>query len=102
MLKRKKKAHVSRRIQLDDASADAYIAGLVDVAAGIRLPELFAKPHKDAIFSVPNRSGIAVTVLRTSDLKEEQVIELMRYRLAQYIEANFVEPNVVYERRLEY
>ena len=102
MLKRKKKAHVSRRIQLDDASADAYIAGLVDVAAGIRLPELFAKPHKDAIFSVPNRGGIGVTVLRTSDLKEEQVVELMRYRLAQYIEANFVEPNVVYERRLEY
>ena len=101
MLKRKK-THVSRRIQLDDATADAYIAGLVDAAAGVRLPELFAKPHPDSIFSVPNRGGIGVTVLRTSDLKEEQVVELMRYRLAQYIEANFVEPNVVYERRLEH
>jgi len=101
VLKRKKK-HVSRRVQLDDATADAYIAGLVEAAAGIRLPELFAKPHPDSIFSVPNRGGIGVTVLRTSDLEEEQVVELMRYRLAQYIEANFVEPNVIYDRRLEY
>jgi len=102
VLGRKKKVHVSRRARLDDATADAYIAGLVDVAAGIRLPELFKKPHPDSIFSVPNRGGIGVTVLRTSDLREEQVVELMRYRLAQYIEANFVEPNVVYERRLEF
>lgn len=102
MLKRRKKTHASRRIQLDDANVDAYVAGLVDAAAGIRLPELFAKPHPDSIFSVANRGGIGVTVLRTRDLKEEQVVELMRYRLAQYIEANFVEPNVVYERRLEH
>ncbi len=102
MLKRKKKTHVSRRVQLDDASADAYIAGLVEAAAAIRLPELFAKPHPAAIYTVANRGGIGVTVLRTSDLSEQQIVELMRYRLAQYIEANFVEPNVVYERRLEH
>jgi hypothetical protein len=102
VLKRKKKAHVSRRIQLDDASADAYVAGLVEVAAAIRLPELFGKPHPKAIFSVMNRGGIGVTVLRTSDLTHEQLVELMRYRLAQYLEANFVEANVVYEQRLEH
>jgi hypothetical protein len=102
MLKRKKKQHVSRRVQLDDASADAYIAGLVESAAAIRLPELFAKPHPKALYAVPNRSGIGVTVLRTRDLSEDQITELLRYRLAQYIEANFVEASVVYERRLEH
>ena len=100
MLRRKKKQHVSRRIQLDDATADGYIAGLVEAAAAIRLPELWAKPHPKAIYTVANRGGIGVTVLRTSDLTDDQVVALMQYRLAQYIEANFVEPNVVYERRL--
>jgi hypothetical protein len=102
VLWRKKKEHKSRRVQLDDASADSYVAGLVEAAAAIRLPELFAKPHPNAILSVPNRSGIGVTALRTSDLTEEQLVELMRFRLAQYLEVNFVEANVVYEQRLEH
>ena len=53
MLKRKKKRG-SRRIQLDDASAESYVAGLVEAAAGIRMPELFAKPH-------PGRSSLSRT-----------------------------------------
>jgi hypothetical protein len=101
VLRRKKKSG-SRRIQLDDASAESYIAGLVAAAADIRLPELFARPHKDAIFSVPNRHGIAVTVLRTSNLSEPQLVELMRFRLAQYIEANFVQASTIYEQRLQH
>jgi hypothetical protein len=99
---RKKKRTGSRRIQLDDATADAYIAGLVEAAGEIRLPKLFSKPHKDALFSVPDRQGIAVTALKTSSLKEDELMGLMRFRLAQYIEANFVETNVIYERRLEH
>jgi len=95
MLKRKKKRG-SRRIQLDDASAESFVAGLVEAAAAIRLPELFAKPHPRAIFSVPNRCGIAVTALRTTDLSEQQLVDLLRFRLAQYLEVNFVDPNVVY------
>jgi hypothetical protein len=102
MLKRKKKGHSSRRIQLDDASAESYVAGLVEAAAAIRLPGLFAKPHSNAILSVQDRGGISVTALRTSDLTEEQLVELMRFRLAQYLEVNFVEPTVVYEQRLEH
>ena len=49
-----------------------------------------------------NRSGIGVTALRTTDLTEEQLVELMRFRLAQYLEVNFVDANVVYEQRLEH
>jgi len=101
VLRRKKKSG-SRRVQLDDASAESYIRGLVEAADEIRLPDLFARPHKDALFSVPNRHGVAVTVLRTSNLSEEQLLALMRFRLVQYIEANFVETNTVYERRLEH
>jgi hypothetical protein len=101
VLKRRKKVG-SRRIQLDDASAEAYVAGLVEAAAAIRLPSLFAKPHPNAILTVPNRGGIGVTALRTTDLSEEQLVELMRFRLAQYLEVNFVDSNVVYKERLEH
>ena len=58
MLRRKKKSG-SRRIQLDDASAETYIRGLVEAADEIRLPDLFARPHKDALFTVPNRHGVS-------------------------------------------
>ncbi len=102
VLKRKKKVYSSRRVQLDDASAESYVAGLVEAAAAIRLPGLFAKPHPNAILSVQDRGGISVTALRTTDLTEEQLVELMRFRLAQYLEVNFVEPTVVYEQRLEH
>lgn len=102
MLKRKKKKQGSRRIQLDDTNAESFVAGLVEAAAGIRLPELFAKPHPAALFSVPNRCGVAVTVLRTTDLSEQQLVDLLRFRLAQYLEVNFVEPKIVYELRLEH
>ena len=99
---RRKKEHKSRRVQLDDASAESYVAGLVEAAAAIRLPKLFEKPHPNAILSVANRGGIGVTALRTTDLTEEQLVELMRFRLAQYLEVNFVEADVVYEQRLEH
>ena len=102
MLKRKKKKRGSRRIQLDDASAESYVAGLVEAAAGIRLPELFAKPHPRSIFSVPNRHGVAVTALRTTDLSGATLVDLLRFRLAQYLEVNFVEPKIVYDLRLEH
>jgi hypothetical protein len=102
MLRRKKKPSGSRRIQLDDATADAWVAGLIDAAAEIRLPELFARPHKDSIFSVDDRHGISVTTLRTTSLGEQQLRELMRFRMAQYLEVNFVDANVVYQKRLEH
>ena len=64
MLKRKKKTHMSRRIQLDDASADAYVAGLVEAAAAIRLPELFGKRHPKAIFSVEKTRNTLANISR--------------------------------------
>jgi Cyclic nucleotide-binding domain len=99
---RRKQKRGSRRIQLDDASADAYIAGIVAAAAEIRLPSLFAKARQDAIFSVPDRQGIAVTALKTTSLSEEELVALMRFRLAQYVEVNFVDANAIYERRLDH
>ena len=102
MLRRRKKPSGSRRIQLDDATADAWVAGLIDAAAAIRLPELFAKQHPDSIFSVNDRHGISVTTLRTTSLTEHQLRELMRFRMAQYLEVNFVDANVVFQKRLEH
>ena len=53
------------RIPQDDPNAEEYIAALVSQAAEIRLPEIFGRPHPDAVFLVPNRHGINVTALKT-------------------------------------
>lgn len=99
---RKKKKKRRARIPLDDANAERYVASLVAAAADIRLPEIFGRSHPDAVFLVPNRHGVNVTALRTTSLTEEQLLALMRFRLAQYLDVNFVNGQLVYEQRMEH
>ncbi len=80
----------------------AFVAGLLDNAAQLRLPELFLDEHPDAIYRVRNRNGVSVIVLRTSALTEDQLSKLMKYRLAQYLATNFVDPGMIYDARLEH
>lgn len=100
LIRKKKKRRA--RIPLDDANAEQYVASLVAAAAEIRLPEIFGRPHPEAVFLVPNRHGINVTALRTKSLTEEQLLALMRFRLAQYLDVNFVNGQLVYEQRMEH
>ena len=100
LIRKKKKRRA--RIPLDDADADAYVAALIRNAAEIRLPEIFGQPHPEAIFLVPNRHGINVTALKTKSLTEDQLLDLMRFRLAQYLDVNFVNGQLVYEERMEH
>jgi Cyclic nucleotide-binding domain len=100
LLRRKKKKRA--RIPLDDPQADAYIARLVAGAAEIRLTDVFGREHPDALFHVADRQGVNVVALKTTSLSEEQLLSLMRFRLAQYLEVNFVNGQVVYDGRIEY
>ena len=90
------------RIPLADAQADAYIAKLVAGASEIRLPDIFGRAHADALFHVADRHGVSVVALKTTSLTQEQLLALMRFRLAQYLDVNFVNAQVVYDRRLEH
>src|SRR5262249_11200442 len=62
-------------------------------AAGDRPHDIFdACP---AIYRVSDRQGVSVVVVRTTDLAREQLVTLLRYRLAQYLSIGFVDPGLV-------
>ena len=90
------------RLPLDDPNAEEYVRALIAGAAEIRLPEIFAQPHPEAVFLVPNRQGVNVTALETSSLTEMQLLALMKFRLAQYLDVNFVDGQLIYEQRTEH
>lgn len=90
------------RIPQEDPNAEEYVRALIAQAAEIRLPEIFGQPHPEAVYLVPDRHGINLTALKTTSLSEAQLLALMRFRLAQYLEVNFVDGRLVYEQRLEH
>jgi hypothetical protein len=86
----------------NDADArEAYVAAVVERGASQRLPDLF-RARADAIYRLTDRNGVSVTVLPTPALDEAELIALLRYRLAQYIAVGFVDPDLVYEARMEH
>jgi Cyclic nucleotide-binding domain len=90
-----------QELELEPAGAE-WIGRLVDDAAKIRLRSLFEASREGAVYRVPDRSGIGVVALPTSGLGSDELLALMRYRLAQYLESDFVDGRVVYEQRLEH
>lgn len=77
----------------------AYIDGLVQEAARVRLPQLFGMPHPDALY-YNERHGVTTTIVRTPALAQDDLVELMKYRLAQYAAINFVDPRMIWEEQL--
>ena len=53
--------------------AQAHAQRIIDTAATIRMPELFASSKVEPIYFLPNRNGVATIVLRTSDLTPDQL-----------------------------
>ena len=84
----------------DDGQVAAYVRHIIEAASAIRMPELFAAPHPNALYFLPNRHGVAVTALRSTDLTEEQILQLLQYRLAQYLAVQYVDPLTIYTERI--
>jgi hypothetical protein len=85
-----------------DPKVDSWTRRLVDTANRQRLPELFRGSPRGALYRVPDRAGIGVVVLRTSDLSASQLMGLMRFRLGQYVAAGLFDPVQVHEQRLDF
>jgi hypothetical protein len=85
-----------------ETAAHTYVGDLLDRAAALRLPELFASPHPDALYQLTNRHGVSVVALRTSSLTQEQLIHILMYRLAQYLSVDLIDPSMVYQERMEH
>jgi len=88
-------------IQSYSPEVSTWITEMIDRAAEIRLPDL-REGHPDAIFSTIDRNGVTTVVLRTTTLREDQLIDLMKFRLAQYLAVNFVDPAMVYAEQIEH
>jgi len=82
--------------------AEAFAQGVIEAVAQQRLPELFAGARPEALYRLPDRNGVSVVVLRTPALTEEQLRRLLKYRMAQYLAVHFVDPQTVYEARVEH
>lgn len=86
-------------------AADAYARGLIDEAAWIRLSGLFKKPapgRDRALYRSKARRSIQVVAIETSALREDELIDIMRFRLAQYLAVRFVDLERVHAERIEY
>jgi hypothetical protein len=83
-----------------ETAAHVYVRDLLDRAAAIRLPELFASPHPDALYRLPNRHGVSVVALRTSSLSQEQLTHILTYRLAQYLITGMIDSDVIYQTQM--
>ena len=85
-----------------DSPAVAYARTLIDKAVAIRLPELFSRHHPAALDSITDRRGVSVVALHSADLTDAQLLAVMRYRLAQYLQVGFVNPQWAYERKTDH
>lgn len=88
--------------QPEDAAVNAYVAGMIETAAHLTFPELLTLPPEQTLYHLRDRNGITVVVVPTTALTEQQLIGLMKYRLAQYVAINFVDARMIYAAQMEY
>lgn len=85
--------------------AEAYAAELIESASSIRLPDLFAKPAPGpdrALYRSRPRRSIQVVAIETRALTADELIDIMRYRLAQYLAVRFVDIDRIYAERIQH
>ena len=83
------------------AGAERWSAAIAAAAAQIRLPSLFA-PRGEAVYQLPNRYGVVLTGIQTHALRESELLDIMRYRLAQYLGIRFVDAERIAAQRIEH
>ena len=85
-----------------DPERAAFFARLLEKSAALRLPGLFQSSPPSCLYHLRDRHGVSVVALRTTDLSREQLLQIMTYRLAQYVVLDYVNLDVVYAAGLEH
>src|SRR2546421_3660968 len=85
-----------------DPELSRFVDAIIGEVAELRLPDLEAVSDDEALYRLPDRHGVHVVALRTTSLRESQLIGLLKFRMAQYLLTGFFDPGVVYRRRLAY
>lgn len=84
----------------DDDKAAAFCREIVAAGAAVRLPSLLRQPPPDALYHQPGRHGIAVVAVATTGLPRDAIDALLRFRLAQYLDIGFIDPQAVYQQQM--
>jgi len=79
----------------------AHTQRLVVQAAGVRLPELFGAGRRGLAHRT-ERCGVTTVAVLTRDLRPPELLDILRFRLAQYLMARFVDPEVIFAAGREY
>ena len=80
---------------------DAHIQRVIDEASAQRLPGLFADDRIDAMYRLHNRNGISVIAVRTTQLTEEYLLQIMSFRFGQYLAAGYLNTELIHDQRLK-
>src|SRR6185369_8386962 len=78
----------------------AFCRDVVAAGTEVRLPALFRSPPPGTLYQQPDRHGVAVVAAPTTSLPPEAVAELLRFRLAQYLDVGFVDRRLAYRQRM--
>ena len=82
------------------SAVEQHVRRVLDRSVDLRMPELFVQP-RGSLYHLPDRHGVTAIALRTSSLSEKQLSHIMSYRLAQYVLANLIDRDVLFERQIE-
>ena len=75
---------------------------VVTAGTTARLPRILAADVAGALQVVSDRHGVTCVSLVTTDLTEDELLAILRYRLAQYLLVGFVDPVLVHHDQLEH
>lgn len=75
---------------------------VVEAGSTARLPRMLTPDVAGALLMVPDRHGVTCVAIRTADLNEDEILAILRYRLAQYLLVGFVDPVLVQQDHLEH
>lgn len=81
---------------------DAHSRAIIDRARRVRLAEVFRSRSDAALYWNEDRYGITTVAMRTTSLSERQLLDILRFRLAQYLQAGQLDPRLIFDRRLEH
>lgn len=77
-----------------------YVRHVEEMAAGLRVPDLFARPHPQALYHLANRHGVSALALRTRHLTMDQLTAILTFRLAQYVHLGYRDAELSYNTGL--
>jgi hypothetical protein len=98
----KKRQPVTKGEVRGSAPRRQYLQRLVEEGSAVAIPEFADGAWPDALYRVRDRGGVGVLVLRRSTLAPDQRTALQRFQMAQYMAAGFMDPEILFQQRIEY